>query len=387
MNSLALALSSLYKKEKNQIIFQGGLNLNGLALRMWTDLGLRYIDASVLSRIIHGKRLPTPSQLDSLCTVLKLPSQQREYLFYCLSQDYWRRDHVTVSGGFIPTDELLMAMDRLVRTTVPLLYQGACQSLIRQVDTITALYDSIRPTHLSAQQQQRLVSLCGTALYAKGRAIGSMATADNAAEIALPIAFTLRSLGEKHHLQRLTALSHVLLADAYYVAGGYSSQAGQATHFRRAIKHAVYSLPLLQNSDSEKLFAIRTIISASIYLHDTDNLQFFDRISTRLLPQQPEENYVNGLHLVSTVTKARSFIHHTNPFALQDAAVAHFQQTLKGTGIYELSVLKSNLETLQLLGAADHAYVSQQIRKGLSLAKKDSYERHRRYFENLRQSL
>jgi hypothetical protein len=383
MSNLSLALSSFYQKEKNRLVFKGGLNLSELALHMWADLDFQNIDASVLSRIISGERLPTPSQLDSLCRALGLSPQQKEYLFYCLSQDYWQRSHIAVPSSFLATDDLLAILRQLASKTTPLLYQGKCQELLDQMGPVEAVYERIVSSHLSRAQHQQLAQIYGTALYAKGRAIGSMATADDATESALPLVQTLRSLGEAHQLQRLVGLSHILLADAYYVAGGYSSRAQQARNFHQAIKQASEALPLMADTDTEKLFAIRTIMSSSMYVRDASAIRTFGRQAAELLPQQPQTNAVNALHLAGTVSKAKALTRQSSPFALQDFAGDYFKTSLRGTGIYELSALKTQLETLRILCLSDRAFTSRKIRQGLSLAKQGSFKRHLRYFEQI----
>lgn len=385
MSNLSQALSGFYQKEKNRLVFKGGFSLSELALYMWSDLGCKNIDASVLSRIINGKRLPTPSQLDKLCLALRLSPQQKEYLFYCLSQDYWQRDNTAVPSSFISTDDLMAVLRQLTAKTTPLLYEGKCVELLQHMSVVEAIYERIVSTHLSPAQHRELALVYGTALYAKGRAIGSMATADDATESALPLVQTLHSLGEAHHLERLVALSHILLADAYYVVGGYSSLAQQASYFQGAIKEASRALPLMEDTDTEKLFAIRTIVSSGIYLQNADITRLFGREAARLLPRQPQHNFVNALHLAGTVTKASAFTHDDRPFAVRDLAKEHFSGTLQSNGIYELSDLKTHLETLAILGSTDRTYTHKKIKKGLSLARRGSFRRHHRYFEQLQQ--
>jgi hypothetical protein len=84
---LALKIAKYYKKENNKIIFANGMTLNKMALEMWERLNFSEVDPSVVSRVINGQRLFTPSQLKVFCKVLKIKSKEQENLNFCLAQD------------------------------------------------------------------------------------------------------------------------------------------------------------------------------------------------------------------------------------------------------------------------------------------------------------
>lgn len=56
---LASELQKFYHKVNNKLTFTNDMSLNQLALEMWTELGYEGMDASLLSRVIHGERLFT----------------------------------------------------------------------------------------------------------------------------------------------------------------------------------------------------------------------------------------------------------------------------------------------------------------------------------------
>ena len=72
MTHLANKLDAFYKKENSKILFKGEITLSEIALSMWEMLGNQAIDASVVSRVIHGKRLFTPSQLEAFIKILQV---------------------------------------------------------------------------------------------------------------------------------------------------------------------------------------------------------------------------------------------------------------------------------------------------------------------------
>jgi|GEM_PF-6450405 len=91
MGQLSQNLASYYKKGGNRILFNGGYSLNRLSLKMWDRLGFSQVDASVLSKVLKGKRLFSFGQLRVFCDILKIPQNERNMLFSSLNEDYLAR--------------------------------------------------------------------------------------------------------------------------------------------------------------------------------------------------------------------------------------------------------------------------------------------------------
>ncbi len=84
---LASELQNLYRKVNNKLVFSNGMGLNQLALEIWTELGYKGMDASLLSRILHGERLFTKDQLDAFCKILGLQETEKYVLESALGKD------------------------------------------------------------------------------------------------------------------------------------------------------------------------------------------------------------------------------------------------------------------------------------------------------------
>jgi hypothetical protein len=71
-NSLSASLQRYYNRKGNRVVFANGMSLNQLAFEMSERLDFREVDASVLSRVLTGKRVFTQKQLSVFISILKL---------------------------------------------------------------------------------------------------------------------------------------------------------------------------------------------------------------------------------------------------------------------------------------------------------------------------
>ncbi|HXH26322.1 MAG TPA: hypothetical protein VNG90_00335 [Candidatus Acidoferrum sp.] len=388
MGHLATGLQKFYYKDKGRVVFVGNITLNQLALHMWAELGFQKVDASVLSRIISGERLPTPAQLETFCQVLKLGPRDREYLFFCLSQDYFERGGVKHGGVFMASSDAATLMGQLADQATTLLYQGRCSQLLVQSKAFGDLYAKVMFNQPDSEPQRRFLAAYGEALYVKGRAIGSQSSSGNVLSALAPLSGELLKLATQSGQRRLRGLAYILLADSHYIAGRLFQPSApgdihKVTQLRKAIRYGTQALPYLADTDHEKLFAIRTIVASANYLADETVITHFKRLTTKLIPRQPQQNYVNALHLAGTFAHGQAILGHAEPFAIKDLATQHFKTNLVGTGIYELSDIKSTIEALRQLKTTDRGLLKQQLTRGLVLAEQDNFIRHQRYLKKI----
>lgn len=106
MEYLASELQKYYRKVHNKLIFTNGMDLNQLALEMWTELGFRGADASLLSRVLHGERLFTKEQLYVFYTILELNDSEKYSLTNALGKDLLYK-HIGTVVPISDFDELL----------------------------------------------------------------------------------------------------------------------------------------------------------------------------------------------------------------------------------------------------------------------------------------
>lgn len=106
------ALKKYYRKEGNKILFHGEMTLNTLAMRMWERLDFSNMDASILSKVINGKRLFSNQQFNIFCDILQLPDTERDDLRLHLIYDINARNGIEIDSYFIRRKELEAVMNR-----------------------------------------------------------------------------------------------------------------------------------------------------------------------------------------------------------------------------------------------------------------------------------
>jgi len=92
MVGLAEPLAKYYKRVSGSVIFVNGMHLSQLALAMF-EID-QSVDASVLSRVINGKRLFTYSQLNAFCQILALGITEKYSLEQVISRDILKRNKI-----------------------------------------------------------------------------------------------------------------------------------------------------------------------------------------------------------------------------------------------------------------------------------------------------
>lgn len=121
---LAEALGSYCTRSSGKIIFRGNLTLNKLALVIWEESSTCGLDASILSKVINGKRLFTPRQLSIFCKVLNIKNRDREFLFYCLHKDQSIKSGVVFDTPFIPSSGTYRFIEALMHKLDDLFTRG-----------------------------------------------------------------------------------------------------------------------------------------------------------------------------------------------------------------------------------------------------------------------
>lgn len=101
MSHLSKGLLRFYTKIDRRIFFRNSLTLHTLSLNLWQDLGFREIDESVLSRVLQGKRLFTPKQLDVFLKHMRANFDEAQFLSYCLLKDICERRQGTPPQFFL----------------------------------------------------------------------------------------------------------------------------------------------------------------------------------------------------------------------------------------------------------------------------------------------
>lgn len=376
------SLAAHYTKDGARIIFTGNKTLSEVALQMWEHLGFQKMDASVLSRVLKGERLFTPSQLQAFCSVLRLTSAQEEALFHCLAQDYFKRDNIIITSHISSQQELASVLERLVGRAMELFYEGKSQEVIRQSDLIDTLFERITIEALSPRERFNLIEQYGYYLFLRERSIAGTYDPKSAARSIARIAKFLEKLSHQYSLQNLHAYAQLLLADICYMQGAHQLGHASEVDFTKSLQHAHTAFKQLPEDHREKLAALRLMVASSCYLHDEETVRFAEAMTNKLLPAQSMEHAVNALHLSKILTKGKVMVGDMDPFAIEEKVRQHITTMPNTDGIYyQLSDIKTRIETFSLFKLKDKTVIVPLIEKGLQLVAQGKYPRHKKFLD------
>jgi len=382
MGYLSEALKKYYKKDKKRIVFIGGLSLSNLALQMWEALDYQQIDSSVVSRVLNGTRLFTPKQLDVFCSLLNITSSQREYLFVCLSKDYFKRDNIILEYSWekdSSLDQILYAIEKLTDHAIDLFYEGKSQSVIRQNDIIQSFFENIHPQSLSIAQAQKFYEIYGYYLFLRDRSIAGTYTRQEASRLIRSTATFLESIGKKYNLKNLYAYAQLLHADVWYMNAKHFRKDRQ---FSQALSFAYNAFSILDITHREKLAALRLMVACSCYVKGEDTIRFAEKALSQMIAKQPIDNVVNAIHASIVLTKGKALLGDNNPFVMEDKVSKYFINAQLPTGAYfQISDIKTRVETFSLFNFRDKTILLPLIESGLKLSENGDYPKHKQFFE------
>jgi len=381
MTNLSKALELYYRREKNKIIFINNQTLNQLAFTMWEKLGYQQIDGSVISRVISGERLFNALQLNAFCIALNLKKSEEEFLFSCLVEDTNAKNNLASHGFFIPASVGYDLIENLVKDGFRTLSEGKTKNL----ETKCNLLDTV--IHLTnnkiAFQNDKMSESIALNLYLKGRVVEGLGLPEDIIRNTLPISKKLFEIARTTKNKAIYAYGLILLSNAYYLTGGYSSSTDKHKFYQSSISLGRKAMENLDDTNNEKLFGLRVMSASASYIKDESTTMQIYATTNQILTKQPLENRVNALHLCGTLSKGLAVCNKKNPFFLKEKAIEYFNSDLTNTGIYEISSIKVEIDTLIALKSGENKYMTNRIKRGMEIAEQDGFIRHKNYFNTL----
>ncbi|MEK7570833.1 MAG: hypothetical protein AAB553_01035 [Patescibacteria group bacterium] len=378
MTYLASAIKKYYRRQKSRIIFTNGQPLQELSISIWEKLGYSQIDTSVISRVINGQRLFTPVQLEAFCQVLNLPSTEQTYLFRCLSQDYMLKGGAKNISLIETTStvDMLDLLEHLVDEAYKGFHFGYGKRIEKNMALIHTYLEKITLQTFSQTHKNKLYELIATVLYLKGRIFCSYNSASTVIKYTTPLITSLSQLEEISKNPRITTYLHLLWVEMFYIAGGYSSSKKSAVLYKKAIVLGKKTLDTLPVTQFEKITAMRNISAASSYLNDSHTTQAMINQASDVIIKSSLETRIVGLQLCGTLARGAAVSKIPQPETLKATALKHYGNDITGGGVTEVSDLRIQMETLQLLKTTDKSLLKKVVSKGLILAQRENLPRH-----------
>lgn len=381
MSYLSEAIQTYYTHERAQIRFQNKWSLNQLAMAMWEMLEFQQIDASVLSRVLKGERLFTPRQLEVFCALLEISKTEHEHLLACLRMDHNTRAGLPSTTIEVAPDFALKLAQELTQHASADYYHGNFDGLENNYALVQGLL--VSPSASANLETAAIGDVVGYNLYLVGRSHSHTTLPSRVLGETFPIFRQLVQMSKLYQSSKLHGYAYALLCDAYYIAGGYSTTSAKSPLYNRSIKAAKTAVDSLPSDSVEALFALRVMAASAAYLRDEPTLQFVHGKTKQLVPMQTSAGGLNALHLGATLSRGMAATGMSDHLSAKEFIGNYFDKKSIDTGVYEVSLVKEEIEALQLLGSGDREYIAARIKDGAGLAAKYKLRRHSRYFDKL----
>jgi hypothetical protein len=222
MNYLAQQLKKYYRRKGNQVMFNNGENLNQISLSMWSKLGFCEVDAGVLSRVINGKRLFTPKQLNVFCKLIDLNKQERLKLSQALAIDILQRaglqeDFISLSDSAKATlDFVFQQMNNLIFSVRFLRNRGLPLQAIETATFMEEIANFYMDKYPKEWAKKEIAFL--QLFNERARAWGEIAIPTKIEKLMLHDTKRALAIGFEKNNSNLINMGHMNIGGAYYVA-------------------------------------------------------------------------------------------------------------------------------------------------------------------------
>jgi len=342
---------------------------------MWESCGSCGMDASILSKVLNGKRLFTPQQLNVFCDVLHIRSSDREYLLHCLHKDQHQKNGVDLSTPFILSSGTHTFLEGLMRQADSLFWAGKSKDLYNLSGTMESYLQEYASTIYQHNPEDPLIALYQKIVYLRARSMISIAPQDCVMKETKAIISALRRYPHKDFSHLTPSYAASLEASAYRVLGLFPTPYN-ATFDPKAAdmsrRHAAQAMEGLPPTDMEYLRSLRNVIDSSIVLGEQKVFLEYLKVAKQRVLMQPAANFLGAMHLATTVGKGMAVFKVGDPFALRDRLEKRFNRKLNGMKVYELSDLKTEMEIHVALKSTKDIHLEQKIHRALTLADEES---------------
>lgn len=338
---------------------------------MWEESATCGVDASILSKVLCGKRLFTPQQLDVFCRSLGIEHAEKEYLFYCLNKDYNLKHGVILEAPFTPSSCTQEFIENLVQESESLFQAGKWKDLYQLSSLLESYLQQYAARVYESNSEDRVIALYQRILYFQAKSMGSIRTPKTIIQETRMIIQKLRRYTTSTCAPFMHGYAKSFETIAYGVVGIYSSSQ-KFQYLHRAMESAAQAMQTLQPTNNEHLFALRSRAAYAILLNNEEIFRQSLKTAKRLLPMQPATNFLSSMQLAGTLEKGIAVFKLDEPFILKEESSRRFNRSLSGAGVHELSDIKTELETHIALKSRKDTHIEQKIQRALTLANEES---------------
>ena len=369
MGCLAEALQSFYKRQQGRIVFLNGATLNQLSLEMWEQLDCREIDASVLSKVINGKRLFSPHQLDVFCQLLSLKQHQKDSLWIALQEDYAHKFELDL----FPSNDFLNLVNTEVKRIYRLRLAGGSYQAIEWLETARDLIlkNFVKNRSFGGEKIYRILSRI---LVELNRNYADLTFPGKGLKRLYPQ--IRKQLRLAHQLKDKEALgfAYASFGDAYYVDKNYQLAARYFSQAARLIKDLNW-----------KLESLRAQAISLAYLQEEREFNRTERVTREVINKQKVSKSIIYCSIFEGLGRGKALL---NSAQAHEVLAEGYQNYQWGINQGEIVVFpKIQLARSNLLAACKlkiNSFLSIKLgEEALVLAKAHGYDRHAGRIERL----
>ncbi len=368
------ALTNYSKRSGGKIVFCNGFSLNKLALAMWERAPSCGIDASILSKVVNGKRAFTPQQLSVFCQALNINHADREYLFYCLYKDQCLKRGVEVGIPFVASAGTQVLIEGLMQQADSLFEAGKWKDVYNLSDMMRAYLQAHTAVTYQHSPDDPLIAAYQKVMYLYAKSVIVTTSPDTIARKMRATAVAFKQYPNTASAPLIPGYIASFKAAAYRVLGVYPTANNLCFNPRTAALSGAYAaqaITTLPPTHLEYLYALRYATDSAIDLRQQDLFLDYTKIAKQVL-FRPDAHPLGCLQLAATIGKGMAVFRLGDPFALKEKVERYFDRTFAGAKFLEISDLKTELEIYIALKSKKDRYIEQKIQRALTLADEES---------------
>jgi hypothetical protein len=370
-------LQKYYSRSGKKIIFSNKMTLNQLALEMWVRMGYSGVDASVLSRVINGKRLFTPSQLKIFADILKIPKSSRFILNDLLYEQIFQRYGIDRKYLTEKAETFYSLADHNLKLLGELKVKDLTQHTLYWSKIILEDIEEYIRSIKFRKQRILLLKLQSKFLIERIYEIMACCRVKTVINEVPSLTKKISQIGNELKDKTLIAVSFALRGDAFYVSKNYSKAESQ---LEKAIK-------MRGLTDYHKQLANRALaITFANLKKENEFSEIVKQLAgmvTALAPERKcfiKEGIARGYCVLGDLNESKQFINRAW-IDLEDA------QKSSDNNVFtrNVAVIRTELEIAKKTKwLSNNSYIEKIGKNGLKIAKEYGFNR---YVDPIRRSL
>lgn len=363
--NLAKELTKYYKRTRHKILFRNGTTLNQIAIDLWSRLGFKSIESSVISRVINSQRLFTPRQLEIFCDVIKTTNYERWNLRNALYKDYYLKYGLEIEPALSPY--FLDLITTQLRKISEIRILGNPDLAIEFVSILTDQLEML--VRNSPQKSLKpFLKILAELLLEKTIIYRETILPQKALPTIRPMIKKVREIAKTCEDRELLGRADFYLGCAYYVAEKYDISLQLFRKSLSLVKNINYKLEILRGFSLD--FA---------YLQEKDEFLKIETQARELIKENQSSRISSVCELLEGIARAQGLLKIQKAFkTLDETRNINTLIKNKKTKVFlrDIQLVRTHLEIVKYLAPKEKNFLEQIGVKGFNSAMEHGYQRH-----------